>query len=263
MTLGFYAAYRGGAAAVEADRMRIDRILVRGNARLSDADVRAVLAGLEGEHIIWTDLAEWRRRLLTSTWVRDAVLRRSLPSTVEVFVSERDPIGIGRMGGSLYLVDERGTVIDDYGPGYGDLDLPIVDGLGGRTPEGDVRADAARAGLAARLIASLAAEREIAERLSQVDVTDLHNAAVILNGDPAVIHLGEDQFLSRLQSYLELSSALRERVPEIDSVDLRFDERIYVRPTSARRRVRPRNGALEAPVPGGAAVGTTLRSEQR
>ena len=262
MTLGFAAAYRAGAAAVEADRMRIDRILVRGNARLSDADVRAALAGLEGEHIIWTDLADWRRRLLGTPWVRDAVLRRSLPSTVEVFVSERDPIGIGRIGGSLYLVDEDGTVIADYGPEYGDLDLPIVDGLGGRTRDGGLSTDSARAGLAARLIAELAARRDIAERLSQVDVTDLHNAAVILNGDPAVIHVGEDRFLSRLQSYLELSSALRERVPEIDSVDLRFDERIYVRPASARRPGRPRPGGL-GPDPGSGSVGTTLRQERR
>ena len=63
-----------------------------------------------------------------------------------------------------------------------------------------------------------------------MDVTDLHNAAVILNGDPAMIQLGEDQFLARLQSYLDLSAALRARVPDIDYVDLRFDDRIYVRP---------------------------------
>ena len=48
------------------------------------------------------------RRLLASPWVRDAALRRSLPSTVEVVVAEREPIGIGRIGGELYLVDERG-----------------------------------------------------------------------------------------------------------------------------------------------------------
>ena len=56
---------------------------------------------------------------------------------------------------------------------------------------------------------------------------------MILSGDPAVISLGEDQFLARLQSYLELAPALRERVPSIDYVDLRFDDRIYVRAEEA------------------------------
>ena len=47
----------------------------------------------------------------------------------------------------------------------------------------------------------------------------------------AMLHLGEEQFAERLQQYLELGDALRERVAEIDYVDLRFRERLYVRPT--------------------------------
>ena len=42
--------------------------------------------------------------------------------------------------------------------------------------------------------------------------------------------------MERLQSYLDLLPALRERIPDIDYVDLRFDERVYVRPQSARPR---------------------------
>jgi cell division septal protein FtsQ len=71
----------------------------------------------------------------------------------------------------------------------------------------------------------------VARRLSQVDVSDLHNASVILSDDPAVIQLGEDQFLARLQAYLDLAPTLRQRVADIDYVDLRFDDRIYVRPS--------------------------------
>ena len=106
--------------------------------------------------------------------------------------------------------------------------------------------DEARADLAARLIASLRTKPEILRRLSQIDVSNVHNASVILAGDPAVIYVGDDQFLSRLQSYLELAPTLRERVPEIDYVDLRFDERIYVRPkktTAATSGRSSRTGA--------------------
>ena len=78
----------------------------------------------------------------------------------------------------------------------------------------------------------------MARRVSQIDVTDVHNASVILSGDSAVIYVGEDQFLQRLQSYVELAPTLRARVPDIDYVDLRFDERIYVRPTGKPGRAR-------------------------
>jgi cell division protein FtsQ len=238
-TLGLalsYATYRASNVAAAAHALRVDRILVRGNARLSKDDVLAMLKGLRGESLVWTDLDRWRKRLIASPWVRDAELRRSLPSTVEVAVSERQPIGVGRVNGDMYLIDERGVLLDRYGPHYADLDLPIVDGLTAPPDGGGLLTDEARAELAARVIGAVRTQPQIARRLSQVDVTDLHNAAVILSGDHAVIQLGEDQFLARLQAYLQLAPSLREHVADIDYVDLRFDDRIYVRPTGKTTR---------------------------
>ena len=64
----------------------------------------------------------------------------------------------------------------------------------------------------------------------------LHDAVVLLEGDAALLHLGDERFLERVQSYLDLAPALRERVPDIDYVDLRFDSRVYVRPAATSGR---------------------------
>lgn len=224
-----YAAWRGAAVVSHARLLQVDRISVRGNERLSQGDIVALLNGLRGESLLWTDLDVWRRRLLASPWVLDASLRRSLPSTIEVAIAERRAVGIGRIGGDMFLVDEGGQPIDQYGPEYADLDLPIIDGLPAAARDTDSGTDS-RAALAVRVIAALKPQPDIAGRLSQIDVSDVHDATVIINGDPAVIHLGEDRFLPRLQSYLQLAPTLRDRVADIDYVDLRFDDRIYVRP---------------------------------
>ncbi len=63
-------------------------------------------------------------------------------------VVERQPIGIGRINGEMYLVDEHGVVIDQYGPQYADLDLPIVDGLA--AAQSDERLDDRRVARRAR-----------------------------------------------------------------------------------------------------------------
>ena len=254
-----FALYRSARVSANAHLLEVDRIVIHGNERLSKGEVMAVLSGLRGESLLWTDLDVWRRRLLSSPWVRDAALRRSLPSTVDVMVWERRPIGIARInGGDLYLVDDRGVIIDQYGSQYAAFDLPIIDGLTMMTPgvepksgsvpdaASDSAANERRAELAARLMTALKAKPQVAKRVSQINVADLHNASVILSGDPAVLYVGEDQFLPRLQSYLDLASALRERVPDIDSVDLRFDDRIYVRPAftpSTLRRGKPVPGS--------------------
>ncbi len=101
----------------------------------------------------------------------------------------------------------------------------MIDGLPAPTEGGGT--DPARMDLAARVIEAVKPRPDIATRLSQVDVSDAHNAAVILSGDPAVIQLGERGFLKHLQGYLELAPTLRDRIPDIDSVDLRFDSRVY------------------------------------
>jgi cell division septal protein FtsQ len=228
-----FGGYRGAGLAAQSHVLRIERIVVHGNERLSSGEVLAVLGGLRGQSLLWADLDVWRRRLLSSPWVRDADLRRSLPSTVEVVVSERRPIGIGRLDGQMYLFDEHGVIIDEYGPQYADVDLPIIDGLSASAGTAMI---AGRAELAARVIEALRPKPEIARRVSQVDVRDPHNAAVILSGDPALIQLGDQRFLPRLQSYLELAPALREHVSDIDHVDLRIDGRIYVRPARGTQR---------------------------
>jgi cell division protein FtsQ len=196
--------------------------------------VLAILEGLRGEHILATNLDTWRQRLLGSPWVEYASLRRLLPSTVEVVIRERRPLALARLGGNLYLIDDDGLVIDEYGPNYAQLDLPIVDGLTSGPPRDGPTIDPIRAYLAARVIAALGPRPDLLQRVSQLDVSNPHDAVVLLDQDPAFVHIGEDEFLERLQAYLDLSDALRARVPEIEYADLRFADRVYVRPAAKR-----------------------------
>ena len=237
------AIYKGGQVIGQAGVLKIGTIFVDGNVRVTTPHVLDMLDGLRGENILLSDLHAWRDRLREAPWIRDAMFKRTLPSTVEVFVQERTPLAIGRVGGSLYMVDDEGVVLDEYGPEYADFDLPVVDGLIAKKTEPGGRTDAQRAALVARVMGALAAKPQVAVKVSQIDVRDARNAAVILSGDAAILLLGNDRFLQRLEAYLELGPALRERVPEIDYIDLRFDEhdaagkvsdrRIYVRPAAA------------------------------
>jgi cell division septal protein FtsQ len=243
VAIGLYAVYRGAALVLSAEALRVTRITVSGNVRLSKGEVVALMDGLRGQSMVTADLESWRQKLLGSPWVGNAAMRRVLPGTISVAISERQPMGIGRLGDDLYLIDQRGTIIDQFGPNYAELDLPIIDGLASAPRGGGLLIDESRAALAARLLASLHARPDLAKRISQVDVTDAHDGVVILKDDPALVRLGDDEFVDRLQSYLDLAPALRDRVSEIDYVDLRFDERIYVRPRPQRgRRTRVGRG---------------------
>lgn len=225
-----YGAYRGVTLIAAASSLQISHLTVRGHERLSTGEVLALVEGLRGQNILAVTLDEWQKKLLSSPWVETATIRRVLPSTVEISIHERRPMGIGRLGTAMYLIDARGVIIDEYGPSYADIDLPIIDGLATSPRDGGSIIDQARAEFAALVIGTVAGRPEIAKRISQLDVADLHDAVAILDGDPALLRLGDTDFIARLQQYIDLAPALRERLNAIDYVDLRFDERLYVRP---------------------------------
>ena len=104
------------------------------------------------------------------------------------------------------------------------------------------KADPVRADLAARVVDEIQKNRELKRRVSQIDVSNAHDAVVILDGDPALLHIGEERFQERLQSYLEISERLHERIPNIDYVDLRFEQRLFV-------KARGRSDGTSLPLP--------------
>lgn len=228
-----YGAYRGVTSIVVAHTLQVSHLAVRGNHRLSTGEVFALVDGLRGQNILTIRISEWQQRLLASPWVERATIRRVLPATLEITIHERAPMGIGRIGSSLYLIDASGVIVDEYGPAYADIDLPIIDGLSRAPAEGGSLIDPARTEFAGRVIASLTTRPELVKRVSQIDVTDLHDAVVILDDDTTLLRLGDHDFVARVQQYLDLQPALRERLAGIDYVDLRFDERLYVRPVKA------------------------------
>jgi cell division septal protein FtsQ len=236
------AAARAAQLVYASALFRVSRVAVHGNVRISTGEVQAMVREIRGTNILTADLGYWRAKLLESPWVSDVSLRRVLPATVDVYVSERQAFGLGRAGDRLYLVAADGTVLDEFGPRYAAFDLPIVDGLfvrpaparPGRTSraasDAAVRVDPARAALAARVIEAVKGSKVLESRLSQIDVSNARDAVVLLDDDPALLHVGDERFRERLQSYLDYAETLRERVPNIDYVDLRFEERVYVKP---------------------------------
>lgn len=229
----------GLSSAVRAQMFSINRIVVRGNARLSTGEVLTIVDGLRGGSLFAANLETYRVKLLDSPWVADATFRRVLPSTIDLRIVERVPMAVGRLGDQLYLVDPAGVIIDEYGPQYAQYDLPIIDGLVSTPSAASPVVNPERARLAARFIDALASAPALRQRVSQIDVSNAHNLVVLIDQDPAQLYVGDKDFVARLQRYLEMAPTLKEQISDIDYVDLRFDERIPV------NRKRPATSAAK------------------
>ena len=193
-------------------------------ARTSSASISSSTAG-----------GSWTRR----GWRRVA-LWRVLPSTVEVRVVERVAAwSIARLGQQLYLVDAAGCHHRRVRPA-----VPRLRSADRRRPDRAGGTPAARSSTPERIRlverAPAGARRAAGparRRLSQVDVSQSARRRRAARRRPGAAASGRRRGSSSGCSAIwSWRRRLRERLPEIDYVDLRFDERVYVRSRSTHEQ---------------------------
>ena len=205
----------------------IRRITVSGNQRLSTGQVQALLGHLVGSSMVTADIKAAKDKLQHYPWVEHVEIRRVFPDSVAVALTEQQAVALGQFNDTLFLIDRTATIIDEYGPNYAEFDLPIVNGL---TNGSDMLVDEQRAAVLGRFLGSLQGRPDLIERVSEIDLRDPLNVVVVLKGDTAAVRLGREKFVERLSSYVELAATLRERVPDIDYVDVRYVPKLIVGP---------------------------------
>ncbi len=215
------AAWTGYQRVLASERLRVERVEVRGSHFLSEGEVRELLGPAVGENILSLDLAALKARLRASPWVADATVTRTLPNTVRVEVLERVPLALAEID-RLYLMDGAGALVDIYGPRTGVFDLPIVRGLLG-VDEDSRRSRARRAGI---LLADLA---ELGQEVSEVFVEPSGDLRVVLRGPGEVLLFGNPPYRQRFVTFLSLRRELAEKAPGAEHFDLRFRGHIYAK----------------------------------
>lgn len=159
--LGAGAAERG---LREVDAFRVRRVEVVGTRFIEPyAVVRA--AGLGSGSSVFDDPERWRAGVLTLPLVADVAVRRRLPATVEILVTEVEPVAL--VGGpELRAVDATGWVVPLDPAGAG-LDLPLLSGVEARAGRLAPEPDAA---LVLDALVRLRRDApELADRVSQIE----------------------------------------------------------------------------------------------
>lgn len=207
------------------NRFRIAAIEVKGNKFLSEGEVREMLGPAMGDSLISANLEGLRSNLAASPWVGGAVVRRKLPDTLLVDITERFPVALAETD-QLYVMDASGELIDLLGPRTAGFDLPVIRGLGGVSVE--VRRD--RAHRASVLLDDLG---DLSTEVSEISVDRSGDLVVVLRGDGSVLKLAAPPYRKRVLSFLALRQKLKERCPDAEYFDLRFKDRIYAKPASS------------------------------
>jgi cell division protein FtsQ len=221
-----YLAVRAAHHLRTTESLALARVDVRGAERTSGAAIEAALASLRGTNLLRLDLDDVERRVAADPWVLRSSAKRVFPGTLRVEIVERTPAAVALLDGAAYAVDGDAQVIGPCGPGLAD-DLPVLTGLDHLG--GDDRVGALARGV--RAVRELVRRNPAwAARVSEIDVS-AGDRLVVVTSDPGPRVLLDPVEVGRnLDPYLALRAHLEERVGPASYVDLRWSDRIALRP---------------------------------
>lgn len=194
----------------------VQRIVVEGRQKTSEAAVLAAIGVTTGDPILSFSAATARAKLEALTWVRSAIVERQLPGTIRVVLTERAPFAVWQNQGKFALIDRAGNVVTDSEIATFADKLPLVVGVG--APQA-----------AAALLDTLAQQPDLVPRVvAAIRVGDRRWNLCMTSGADVLLPEGaEAQALGKLAE-LQTTKALLDR--PLQEIDMRLPDRLRLRP---------------------------------
>ena len=212
------------AWTMTSGHFHLREVAVGGGGRLSPHWAKQQLEPLLGRHIFWIELADVEELLDEHPWFRGVKLRKQLPARIEVQILEREPTALLRDGVELSFLDAQGRVIVPYAPQLGSGDYVVV-----------VATDEQREAILEAL--ALAEDWRKGDHLwagglSEIEVVSDRDFRVYAAGLPCSILVNRLRLRAGLGALANLLPGLRQRYPQLETVDLRFSRQIVFQPVA-------------------------------
>jgi cell division septal protein FtsQ len=202
-----------------------------------NADVRAgverLAADMRWGNLLRVDIDRVRRHFFTYAWVKDVSVRKIFPATVRVEVTPRQPVAVLEKSVPV-LVDGDGVELGPAPP-ESRAGLPVfTDGRGFVQDAGE------KTLLGCACLGELTAEDRA--DVASLDLGEAGNIIATLRSNPTKIKLGEDSFALKFALYRRTKDRWTQEFGPLDYMDLRFSDRIYIRPAEAKDAASPVSG---------------------
>lgn len=200
--LGIAALYGAYVLVMDRNLLTIQQVVVEGElSHLTADEVRALANIPEDSNLFQVAMADVQKKVSQHPWVAEVAVRRKLPHTLWIYVTEREPAAI-LLGKAAHYIDAKGQVFTTQDEVL--EDLPVMTGFIDAAAEDLMRglqlmADYQRHPLAAEF------------GLSEMHFDAAQGFSIVGNALPVVIRLGWDGFGKKLDQFAALWPAMRSR----------------------------------------------------
>lgn len=200
-------------------------------------DIRALLEASKLRNLFLLDMGRLKNRIEAHRWVKEARLRKVFPSTLKIEITEREPAAILKSGETFLMIDRDGVCLERLASRE-DANLPLlIDNAMFKDNYQDKLA------LAWKCLDTLTPEERL--EVEALDLTDPGCVSVYLLGQTTRLILGGERFSERLTFIRSHKETLEGQNGPLESIDLRFDDRIIFKTLPVIEMAADSNPRLE------------------
>ena len=207
-----------------------------GNRHLTNAELLS-LAGLSQKRPLFSvTTGDIYRQLKTSPWIKDALVRKDLSGNVTVYLTEAVAVAILQIDETPCLVDSDGLRLEEIRPEPVYF-LPVV--KIDPTSHKEAYRDAVE-------LARALNERKVTAHGGNIELTGTRPEDVTMKVDGVPVKIGAGDLPRKLEKLDFVRDELGKRNMSVEYIDLRFADRIVVKPLKQDVRAPERKGKPEA-----------------
>jgi cell division protein FtsQ len=198
-------------------------VVFYGNRHLSDTELARLGKIRRNSNLVRVSSREVAERLSSSPWIKAVSVRKEYPGKLLAKVEEAEPTALLQGRAGLFLMDDGGNVLEKL-RGESVPFLPVIVAKGrGRNPQSFSEALS---------LARAVKESGLATEKSRIEITGVEDKpeALAMTVDGLVVRIGQGHYEKKLSKLFELADEIRRRWEKTEYVDLRFADRVVVKP---------------------------------
>ena len=196
------------------------QVVFTGNKHLTDDELKT-LTGIDGnESLITISHREVSQRLIKSPWIKSVRIRKEFPETLSILVEETVPFALLDMNGHLFLIDENGRFLEELKSDQIPF-LPII--IGDPFKEREGFSDALH-------LAKAMNDMNFSSLRENIEIIISEPKELTATIDGTVVKVGAGDFVEKMKRLIELEDEIKRRDIPVDYIDVRFANRVVVKP---------------------------------
>jgi cell division protein FtsQ len=201
----------------------IRNIVFMENRHLTDDELKS-LSGIKiNDSLIAVSNKKISQNLLKSSWIRSVSVRKELPDTLSIVIAEAVPFALLDMNSRLFLIDDKGKLLEEL-KGDSVPFLPIIRGDPFKEREGFSEA---------LNLAKLMTDKKFPMERDHIEIHTGKPHELTVTIDGTMVKMGAGRYEEKLDRLIVLEEEIKSRDIHVDYIDLRFENKAFVKPISS------------------------------